>query len=1859
MARNQQSPQGSASGRDFGAELDAEFGVPTETPWKDSESFKRYIDAEFGRYSAGPIERHARQLGAGIVEFAAPVMQYTEVAADVLGLPEWVKQVPLAMPGGSIAASAQLGREASAAAEQIAPPEMMTGSWTEKAARAAPSVPKYLAASALGGPVGVAGLGAVENAVSSYERTLELTGDPKKAKVAFAFGHLVGALESIGGVGGKEVTGGLIKRIIFGGKDEFLQEALSAGLNAKMIELISGMDLNVAREMWDEGTIGAVFGGAAHALGGGRATETEEEEEETDLSGGDPGVPEQEDVDPEREATPEDRAWAMRFLEQHGGRRQGTTLGQEEGGEKTERDEMLEALENTAEAEASMGKEIVEPPRKVTIWPSGVKKSLAEADPTFQNLPRRASEQLRNEPGHASRVLDELKGSIDQIGKEHKVPQSEIDQANEEVESIRRGAAKRATPQGMLPAREGEKMMNDALRAHNEALRRWGEQGLIPAPIQQEVPPTPIETTEEVEEILPPTWDPKEKLSLKQVDPNFIEPPAVDKGKGVRAYTDRLDELVEDYFPDVPSRVHRDAKRILIEEMNAAKNQGAHSSEVHERLAERFNRIVKGWVNAGYLPKPTFRRKSTKTRPSRQRYRDALDTVGRAVGASDTDIQAAQEALNAAPDEIGIEDEYVRIANILRERASGQAPIGAPFPPRRMGAEEPDLPDTTTKGSYIAPDLTLRGKQAIGRKKYGGAPSPAPSGKTAGPRPAVYTPRRRELDLRPEDVAAEEQLKGQAEIAGGAVLQAHKAEIEPKTGLLNEAGFKRNLKEIAEKAKRLKQRMVVIYVDLRDLTGLNELFGHQTADEIIGHDFGPDDRKGFVGRWADVARQADARGARTGLGDEFESAGVVSAKGDPMVIVERLEALADAELEEQGLEGKVAGRKFGADAGWAEVDLTNPDLDAAIQEARERADQMSKKRKAKANPRKKKLSKEQFAKLAPKAQRERARRLAARGKAQGGAQEPTAQMATAQPGGRGATGMAPTKPKAPPAEPEALHAGGLSTKGLMTSAKESKKALKNWLQAQLVSRGHKPREARRIVEEAEGEIAAADRYVRITKRALEVARKKSKTSLEEVRDALEDPAKLAALPEPVRTAAADARGAIDRLSRLLVSKGLVSGKLAETILKGEGRYLHRAYRAHHDADWAKKVPAEVRERLHSLLMSYAQPLSKADRTALLKRARKGDREARFEANMRRAFKGMSGQQVTDWMNEMLQEAREHAMNPWTHLSKGKLGRKDMSLFMKRKGLPVELREFLGEEKNPLTNYADSMLRMSTFLARHRQFLRLASAGLQNGWLHKAPTGPYISKISSEQNKSLAPLNGLYTTEEIKMALLETAPTKPSNLEKTLRVVGAMWKRGKTIYNIPIGPLKQVAQNVELFMTVGNVTHFPKALIAAWKSKGKSLDPKVQRYIELNLIQTGLVQAEMDELYRAFKHERGAGATLREFERHLGETYAVGDNAARIAFFEHKKKVLEKAGYAEDEAERIAADQALDAVPTPSRLPELAKRLRPYSGFISYTVERVRTIANLIEISVGELKSGNPVLQKNGAITLARMAAMGYGFRALRQWINSLNGIDDEEEADMDRLSPYWARGKTPVRFGDSKSGRFFDLSQFDHLAWLSEPIAALLAKDPKRALDALHDELIEPFITVPFLETLTGKTAPQIVSEMAGFEKPKREQSTIRERSMKELVPGIPGVGWAFPMKDFIQRLSEMPGDIAPAFLGARSYKYEPMVALTSNARYAQGQFVGVSEKTNEKLGDLSYEALNGATQYADKERAAIFEELHEDVRAALRLGFERHEIYQALLAGGISKENAQAILVGNFRSARKLVGEKARERRREEARSR
>jgi hypothetical protein len=457
------------------------------------------------------------------------------------------------------------------------------------------------------------------------------------------------------------------------------------------------------------------------------------------------------------------------------------------------------------------------------------------------------------------------------------------------------------------------------------------------------------------------------------------------------------------------------------------------------------------------------------------------------------------------------------------------------------------------------------------------------------------------------------------------------------------------------------------------------------------------------------------------------------------------------------------------------------------------------------------------------------------------------------------------------------------------------------------------------------------------------------------------------------------------------------------------------------------------------------------------------------------------------------------------LSRGKLGAKDLNSFKQRKSIAPEIRELMGEYKDPRLNFAKSLYRSVNALENQLFLTDLKQTGMGTLFFTQ-PTGDAIVELSSEGNRTLRPLNGLYVTEEIAEVFNEYYQGKGQQdfFWRSFAALSAGVKYGKTILS-PVTHVRNFVSN--LWFTVNNgydIRHGSKAFKAFTTAFSKKVPAEqaayFERLTELRMIGNGANIGSIRNLMDAMN----ADAVDQWTERHLGggvnairegaeAMYGAEDDFYRVLAFETEKARYAKQLYgapfqnltpAEQTAiEEKAAELTIAMLPTYSKVPKIVKNIQmfPFVGtFVAFPAEMFRVTYNQLAITRQELR--DPRLRPIGLRRLVGMGIaqglIGTGLVALGQWFA---GVTDEEDDAARYFSFPWQKRSSLVwQKLDGKEMAFINLSYTDPYAFLKKPVIQLATESPNTFQQDMAQaaySFVEPFVS----PELTANTIGQVL----------------------------------------------------------------------------------------------------------------------------------------------------------------------------------
>lgn len=754
------------------------------------------------------------------------------------------------------------------------------------------------------------------------------------------------------------------------------------------------------------------------------------------------------------------------------------------------------------------------------------------------------------------------------------------------------------------------------------------------------------------------------------------------------------------------------------------------------------------------------------------------------------------------------------------------------------------------------------------------------------------------------------------------------------------------------------------------------------------------------------------------------------------------------------------------------------------------------------------------------------------------------------------------------------------------------------------------------------------------------------------------------------------RSYLDRLSTQMITEGVVDGEVVDTIFNNVGRYLHRSYQMFDDPNWHKKVSPQVVANARQYLYAEAVAAGKIGNVELT-----GNQAADMA--------------LVDGFIENLLTYNTEADSVQQMFSSGRrLGQQDLTMLIKRKQIAPEIRELMGEYKDPLVNFSKSATKMQYAIANHVMLKTMMAEGL-GGYLHQAPVPGFAYPLT--QFSKVNGGNPLYTSPEIAKAFADVLGEKNfGDMYRTILMLNAGVKYGKTVLSVTT-----MARNVLsafMFSMAGGHILTPGAFsdfANSWKTLAAELTGKDVARPRVDSNGNAIDQlgdaATSREYYRSLKRlgvtldnpfpSEMIGAVndainpdnltgkiwkpLKGITGFFTKLYQYGDDLWKIVGFESEKAALIRAGISNDktilrgdqmfsEAEIMAADRIKNTYPTYSQIGKAIKGLRrtPIVGtFVSFPAEIIRTSVNLARTLKEDYDAGRTELVARRAVGMSVAAGWAAVLTAItKAWM----GFDDDDDETIRKLSAPWMRNSNLAYAGYDQDGfvEFFDLSYLDPYNYLKRPInAILMGGDWKenvfgvRAGGGMRD-LLDPFIgpDIAFsaiMEVINNKRldgAP-VYNEMGS---PAKISGEIANHLRKAIQPGT-----AMNIERMIKATT---GETSRS--GTKYTMENELYALAGFRRttmnpYQSGKYRAYDfrEEKSRAARLLSY-PLGGQDNVTDKEirdafnemmraRERAYERMAETVELMQNIGLGPGELQRVLDSSGLSKEDVAYLTKG------------------------
>jgi hypothetical protein len=731
---------------------------------------------------------------------------------------------------------------------------------------------------------------------------------------------------------------------------------------------------------------------------------------------------------------------------------------------------------------------------------------------------------------------------------------------------------------------------------------------------------------------------------------------------------------------------------------------------------------------------------------------------------------------------------------------------------------------------------------------------------------------------------------------------------------------------------------------------------------------------------------------------------------------------------------------------------------------------------------------------------------------------------------------------------------------------------------------------------------------------------------------------ITSVPLPLRKPIETMRDHVDKLSRWLIDSGAIEGPLTLTIENNMGTYLTRSYRVFDDKKWGEKVPQDVRNRAKAFIRaenpSYTEDQIEGEIRNLL-----------FEPDA-----------------------------PLAYLSGGKLGSKDLSITKRRKGVPPEIRALLGEYKDPRVNYVRSVTKMANLLANHHFLTQIRNEGLGAYLFDPKNPGPnyspeYHAELAADSSKVMAPLNGLWTTPDIKAAF-EDVLNNPTHgpVARLYFKVNALTKYGKTVLSVQSN-IRNFTSNAMIAVAQGHwrVGKMGDAFKGMLGGTGAQFARQWRDYyksaVEAGIVDESVYAGELRDATRDamdMSPEQFSDHTIDRMVRAVSGTaqaiYQAGDNVWKIYAWENEKARYKKAypTWTDQQVADHAAEIVRNTYPTYSRISKNVKAIRrfPITGtFVSFPAEVVRTTYHTLKQTALELQ--NPETRQIGAQRLAGVLAASVLPAAIGLASRFLFGVGPDDEEDFREFVAPWQENSDLVWLDKPEGGEgaFIDASFSDPYNYLRTTVRAFLRGDDwEQSLTDAAWEAMSPFAEEEILfkalaEARSNKkeTGGSIYNEQAPL--PERFTAQLAYLWDKALEPGtitsLRRIENALSGKvSKTGRSYDPTTEIVSFGTGVRAVPIDVRQGLSFRASDYSRDTTEAERIVNSAAGNrgsVTPEEIAAAYQNTDQARRKLFGEMHRKTQAATRLGVPTTEVWKTLTSNGISQSDASLIIKGIY----------------------
>ena len=557
------------------------------------------------------------------------------------------------------------------------------------------------------------------------------------------------------------------------------------------------------------------------------------------------------------------------------------------------------------------------------------------------------------------------------------------------------------------------------------------------------------------------------------------------------------------------------------------------------------------------------------------------------------------------------------------------------------------------------------------------------------------------------------------------------------------------------------------------------------------------------------------------------------------------------------------------------------------------------------------------------------------------------------------------------------------------------------------------------------------------------------------------------------------RSAIDMMSNEVNQFIDPQSRLSAVISGNLGFYMNRSYAVHKDGKWNKAMfPSGMK-------------------TSVFSDKRTPEMQAVYDNAfdfIKNEYPFLSSAEIDLMLKQFAKVNKDMAEDAFIE-SNGKVGKAYSDFLKARKDMPDQIRAFLGEYKDPMTNFYNTMANMIQF-AENRKFLQSLYNTGDGKIFFDSPSSEFNEEISGTKNE-YSPLFGKYTSKELADYL---SGTDRMIKLSAIRKLASIWKLNQTVLS-PRSVVRNFYSNFFIHVfnghIFGTVRYMAKGFNYAVKNVSDSDNEYIVKLIEAGVLGSGVeagvirrvikdawgdmndMTLDPEQRYNSFSER--VVRTLHNFKDKSVDIYEAADNIHKIIAFESEKYDVKFMfpSMSEEEIFDMAVERFKETNIVYDKAPEVVRRLSasPLLGtFPTFTAEAMRIAVTIPMRAVKDINEGASSKNTRQALVgVKRLAGYAAGATMMNVVANLiLSGFEEpEQDDDVARVlyegAPEYAKNSSRIIINKTAKGfRMVDLDWLNPLSFIQkaynsyENTGSFEPSDSK--LIAVSSTLLESFV---------------------------------------------------------------------------------------------------------------------------------------------------------------------------------------------------